>query len=286
MFTLQALVASLLVTLLVAEDIPCNLVPSTSESQMSELCNVKSLSKSLQNKLTESKLFTIKKATGALLWANKYQPIETRWSKVCPSNLCLNNCDQEGFCLVGKNFKLIDNLNSDIQNKFNFEQSSRLLNVTFDLETEEREIVLIESTRTLDSFHSKPNRLLNRFNLIQSDTSSLGNLKCKIGSSDLFTLRHDTQNEKLYVILRSLNEGGCYVYKLKIQREGSENAAQEEMTVLINLKDDRSEKPRFDHFVYNFTITENAPLSTELGRVRATFISQNRDLDSNFLEYR
>lgn len=286
MLALYTLLASLLTSsFIIAKETPCNLVPSESDDQLSALCNIKSLSENSQDKLVQSKLFTIEKSTGNLFWTNKYQPIETRWSKVCPSNLCLNNCDQEGFCQVGNDLKLIDNLNLDIQDKYSIEQRSKLLNVTFDLETEEREIVLIESTRSLDSFHSKPIRLLNQFHLIQNESSSLGSLKCKASSPDFFTLRHDTKNEKLYVILRFLNEDGCYVYKLKMQRAGSD-AAQEEMTVLINLKDDRSEKPRFDHFVYNFTITENAPLSTELGKVRATFISQNQGIDTNFLEYR
>jgi len=51
--------------------------------------------------------------------------------------------------------------------------------------------------------------------------------------------------------------------------------------------DSRLERPRFDKFVYNFAVAENAPLDTVIGQVRALFYGKRARSDAaGEIEYR
>lgn len=270
---------SILLTLTEANT-TCNL--ATAEQQAS-LCNISDLSEPTYTKLVKSVLFKID--ANDLIWANKYQPMETRWSKVCPSTLCTNNCDIDGFCQVGTDLKLVDNLIPSIQNKFKLENSMRIINVTFDLANEdERLISLLESTRSLDTLRSRPNRLLNQFRLksIEAENPLFSAYGCKAAVASQFGIH--AENEALHLSLNSLNKEGCYVLKLTVQR--GDDTAGRDINVLINLKDTRLDKPRFDQFVYNFTITENAPLDTIIGQVHAEFFTKLEQQQPSAIQYR
>lgn len=255
---------------------------ATAEQQAS-LCNISDLSEPTYTRLVNSVLFKID--ANELIWAYQYQPIETRWSKVCPSSLCTNNCDIDGFCQVGTDLKLVDNLIPSIQNKFKLENSMRLINVTFDLANEgERLISLLESTRSLDTLRSRPNRLLNQFRLksIEAENPLVSAYGCKAAVASQFGIH--SENEALHLSLNSLNKEGCYVLKLTVQR-GNDTAGRD-INVLINLKDTRLDRPRFDQFVYNFTITENAPLDTIIGQVHAEFFTKLEKQQPSAIQYR
>jgi hypothetical protein len=44
--------------------------------------------------------------------------------------------------------------------------------------------------------------------------------------------------------------------------------------VVLNLNDNRFDRPIFDHTVYNFTMYENSPLNTLIGQLNAIYISR------------
>jgi hypothetical protein len=105
-----------------AELTTCNLA---TESPEATLCNIKDLSEPTYTRIVSSILFKIE--ANDLLWANKYQPVEARWSKLCPSSLCANDCDQDGFCRVGNDLHLVDNLIASTRGKFKFEAGTHTL---------------------------------------------------------------------------------------------------------------------------------------------------------------
>ena len=169
----------------------------------------------------------------------------------------------------------------------NSNHPSLLLNLTFDLANEhERLITLMESTRTLDTLRSKPNRLLNTFRLqsLESVSPLVTALGCHATSADQFGIH--SENEQLHISLNSLNQEGCHALKLTIQRGDASDTARD-INVLINVTDSRLERPRFDKFVYNFAVAENAPLDAVIGQVRAVFYSKRARLDAaGEIEYR
>jgi len=292
MFKVLIVFLGILALVVCNEITTCNLAP-TATSHQSPLCNLKHLSNSIKSQLIESRLFNIEATTGDLTWLNKYHPVEARWSKICPSSgLCSNtNCDFEGFCQIGQSLRLVDNVNSDIQNKFKSQDSMTLFNVTFNLEDENtRETVLVQSTRSLDILRSRPNRITTSFQLKSMDESNhlVKSLGCQVAGEDMFPIRYDPLNERLYMKLNSINQQGCYVFKLYQQRPESIEF-KKEFTVVVNLKDNRLDRPRFDYLVYNFTVTENMPLDSVIGSVHAKFFTQKSNEDSNSddaIEYR
>ncbi len=293
MFKILTVFLNILALVACNKIIECNLAPSVINNHESPLCNLKNISDSIKTQLTASGLFTIDTTTGDLIWLNKYNPIEIRWSKVCSSTqMCSNtNCDFDGFCQVGDSLRLIDNLNPEIQNKFKSHGSIELFNVTFNLEDENtREIVLVQSTRDLDILRSRPNRITSSFILksLPKDNKLANSLGCQVASKDMFPIRYEPINERLYMKLNSINQHGCYVFKL-VQQRVEDNESKNEFTVVVNLKDNRLNRPRFDYLVYNFTVTENTPLESIIGSVHAEFFAQKSNEDSyseELIEYR
>lgn len=47
--------------------------------------------------------------------------------------------------------------------------------------------------------------------------------------------------------------------------------------VVVNLNDNRFDRPIFDHLVYNFTVDENIPLDTIIGQVNAVYLHRPSD---------
>ncbi len=229
---------------------------------------------------------------GLLIWPNKYQPVGTRWSQLCPSpfliksmktnNIKCSNaatCDQDSFCLIpyelNSNIKLNDKLAAFSDDGPLFTDDLKSFNVTFDLEANHNEIVLIDSTNKLDLLRSKPFRSRNIFSLeALLPVSHQINSLCE-QASHMFTIHYDSNKEKLYLRLVSgsnstlyLKRKQCFIFGLSVQRQGTIKSIT---SVQVNIVDNRMDKPVFDLPVYNFTISENSPLDSLLGKVHAKY---------------
>ena len=211
---------------------------------------------------------------------------------------------------------LKDNINFDINdNKPMFSVDSRFINITFDLEnldeSSNNEIVLIESTEKLDPYRSKINRMRNEFefDLINFDenmeneneqdefsASSLYKKYCKSTLSnklDPFSIRNDIDSEKLFIKYRfnrndfKLNQQhSCFLYRLSIKRPHQPTTSLSSSIVMVNLFDNRFDKPVFDFQVYNFTVDENSPLNTLIGKVNAIYLNRDDPSASNQIKYK
>lgn len=261
--------------------IECNLAQATQDDPICDLN--KNVSTTFLS-LSKYRL-PIEIKNGLIIWQNKYQPIATRWSQLCPSpyliqslktsnNKCSNwqTCDQDSFCVISyelsSQIKLVDNLVQDDGPQFT--DDLKFINATFDLELNQDEMVLLESTNKLDQLRSKQFRMKNEFTLEKS-ASSVDNCE----PTDLFSVRYDSSEEKLFLKLTNksglnLKRKQCYVVNLSVRRASS---VPSQSLVQINLVDTRLDKPIFDYQVYNFTISENSPIDSLIGSVHAKYFS-------------
>ena len=274
--------------------------------------------------------------SGSLNWLNKYQPVSTRWSQLCSapgqqqlyptvnSYYCLNHqtCDSTGTCTI--KFKsdenkmvlihLNDNLNDTETEAPSFPSDLQLINISLDSNMldygsdgqQDTELVLIESTVRLNSLTSKPNRLLNEFelNAIESDRENEELLKKHCGSQSVssrmdknespFSVRLESANEKLYLKFKNNNANRelfkkktCFVYSLSVRRPITNGQASLAL-VVINVADNKIDQPVFDFSVYNFTIVENSTFNTMIGQVRAIYSNHVGDQETldNLINYR
>jgi hypothetical protein len=305
-------------------DFSCDLVNSD-ESKICNLTLADQKTYKLMQNIDQSQI-PFELSPNGLVWLNKQQPTSTRWSKLCPSNslvhsyaqilnLCSNylTCDQSGVCVIkfaAENSSLAlnlkDNLNKDTE-KPGFASDLSFVNVTFDLETsntDDLELVLLESTSKLDSSRSKPHRVVNEFKLElikatdNEESSQLYEKYCSRMSADTqlvaqspFAVRFDKEFEKLYIRLTNASiepkQQTCYLYNLVVKRPGQvELLEQSRSLVLVNLNDNRYDHPIFDYQVYNFTVYENSPLNTVIGQVNAIYLSKFNEKNTNDIKYR
>lgn len=239
---------------------------------------------------------------GLVIWPNKYQPVSTRWSQLCPSpylikstktsnNKCLNaaTCDQDSYCTIAyelnSHIKLVDNIQPINDDGPIFTDDLKSLNVTFDLEDNNNELILIDSTNKLDMLRSKLYRTQNEFKIEVSDQILDG---CELGGIDLFTIRYDSNEERLYLKLKNRNDlkaSKCFTFNLSVQRAHVKTSSIS--FVQVNLIDNRLDKPIFDNQVYNFTISENSPIDTLIGKVHAKYVSAiQMKQNKNQIKYR
>jgi hypothetical protein len=211
---------------------------------------------------------------------------------------------------------LKDNINSELNdNKPMFSTDLRFINITFDLESfdefSNNEILLIESTDKLDPYRSKINRIRNEFDfdLIKFDEQSendndqdessasfLYKKYCRTTLShklDPFSIRYDIESEKLYIKYRfnrndfKLNQQhSCFLYRLSIKRPQQLINTLSSSIVLVNLFDNRFDKPVFDFQVYNFTVDENSPLNSLIGKVNAVYLNRDDPSSINQIKYK
>jgi hypothetical protein len=116
----------------------------------------------------------------------------------------------------------------------------------------------------------------------------------------LFGIRFDANSEKLYIqfdkkAFNNLNkETSCFLFDLIIKRSDSPISQSSTSTVVVNLIDNRFDRPIFENNVYNFTIYENSPLDSLIGQVNAIYKKRktsmaqtDADLDeTNQIKYR
>lgn len=199
--------------------IQCNLVPTTN-SDSSVICQLdKQITGPLNLPVANSPLRLDAEAN--LVWTNRYQPTWTRWSQLCKpthssQSVCSNSqdCDSTGTCrlVVGSTHddelvavELRDNMDAAAELP-KFPDDMRLLNVSWDLDTAVHEILLLDRTDRLDSFRSKPNRMLMRFSLDSaahlstSVAAAPSNCKTTVAPG-VFDVRFDAHAEKLYLTM-------------------------------------------------------------------------------------
>ena len=118
--------------------------------------------------------------------------------------------------------------------------------------------------------------------------------------TNLFAIRFDANSEKLFIQFEKKNynnlnkEINCFLFDLIIKRPDSPISQSSTSTVVVNLIDNRFDRPIFENSVYNFTIYENSPLDSLIGQVNAIYkkrktISDKSDSlldDSNQIKYR
>jgi hypothetical protein len=118
--------------------------------------------------------------------------------------------------------------------------------------------------------------------------------------TNLFAIRFDANSEKLFIQFNkksynNLNkEINCFLFDLIIKRPDLPISQSSTSTVVVNLIDNRFDRPIFENIVYNFTIYENSPLDSLIGQVNAIYkkrktISDKSDSlldDSNQIKYR
>jgi hypothetical protein len=171
-----------------------------------------------------------------------------------------------------------------------FADDLTFLNVTLDLlDMSDAEHVLIESTARLDQYHSRLVRNRNRFHFELANAAS---------DINPFSIKYDQAGERLLLkmnpnyleLLKSNKSLSTFVYKLTVRRPRSESSAAHYETgtsstasVQINLKDNRYDRPIFDYAVYNFTVVENTPLNSIIGRVNAIYLNA---MDTSLIKYR
>ena len=282
------LLITLLGNVVRSEDLECDLVNNqTTAITNSFICNLYTLSKidkTRQVRVSSSSNFPMRidKETGDINWSHSYQPSSARWSLLCDtrSQFCTNSCDLDGFCLV----KIEVNEKSLIKIKFKdnlkydwpgpkLSEEPRLFNITVDLANLDNEITLIESTKSLDPFRSKPNRVLNEFSIEGTIDTSL----CKSNlepTNNIFSIRHDLNDEKLFLKVENrtgLESLECLVLRLSVGRSIGHRSTS---MLLINVIDNRLDRPVFDFNVYNFTITENLRFDAIIGQIRASYARQ------------
>jgi hypothetical protein len=227
--------------------------------------------------------------------------------------VCSNDdCDLTGQCVIkfeeaeNKNsneviVNLIDNVNdtTTTDDAPKFPDSLKFVNLTIELNdvaTSDSavEYTLIESTAQLDKYHSKLVRSRNRFHFELCE--SVGDSS----SFDPFTIRYEPAEEERLVLrvkpayhelLKAANHRttsfATFLYKLYVKRGGGgvvSSLSQDDVArVQINVRDNRLDRPVFDRAVYNFTIVENAPLNTVVGRVTALYLNA---VDPGLIKYR
>ena len=290
----------------------CNLLSISSDQVICDLPLDPQSSYKLADQ-SSSYLFFIQ-GQSRLIWSNKLEPANTRWSQLCPSAahsvaglrqpssqfVCSNSrdCDRTGHCIIklvdasqrgGQlSVHLIDNVNetgSEDDTRPKFTDDLKLINITFDLlESAEADRVLIESTEPLDHWHSRLVRARNTFKLELLEKNA--------AEIDPFEVHYDSNNEKLFLwlnpsyleLLKSNRSLATFFYKLSVKRPHSlDDNGDDFARVQINLKDTRYDRPVFDSAVYNFTVTENSPLNTIIGRVSAIYLNA---ADPSLIKYR